>query len=55
MRAVLALIKSILLLANKAGRLVEKIAATVVSKEFIEKHLAKCEPFLEMTLTSEIC
>jgi hypothetical protein len=55
MRAILALIKTaVLLLANIAGRPVEEIAATVVSKEFIEKHFAACEPFLEMTLTSKL-
>jgi hypothetical protein len=41
MRAVLALIKILVsLLADKASRLVDEIAPTVVSKEFIEKFLA---------------
>jgi hypothetical protein len=55
MHAVLALIKSVLPLANKACQLVEEIAAAVVSKEFVKKTLAKFEPFLEITLASEIC
>ena len=55
MCAVLTLKKTILLLANKAGQLVEEIAMAVMSKEFIKKYLAKHKPFLEMTLTSEIC
>ena len=54
MHAVLTLIKTVPLLANRAGWLVEKIALAVMSKDFIQKHLAKCEPFLEMTLTSEM-
>lgn len=49
-RAVVALIKFIMLLANKASRVVEEVAATVVSKEFVKKQLAMREPFLETTL-----